>query len=138
MTREQEILEEITTHGVVNSYKLAAFLARMEGSKEDARAPRLNTHTFDTPDPNRWDPKAYPDVVYPLRPPPPDAWEDWLDYNSTDMGEMGKYIRTEYAKNGTRMALETARTTTLDEVEKVVEGMKVHDDGTPIHYASRR
>lgn len=29
-------------------------------------------------------------------------WEKNLDYNSTDLGEMGKFIRVEYAKTSYR------------------------------------
>ena len=35
-------------------------------------------------------------------------WEKNLDYNSTDLGEMGKFIRVEYAKNILQKAITTA------------------------------
>lgn len=55
-------------------------------------------------------------------------WEKNLEYNSTDLGEMGKFIRVEYAKN----ILEKAITTAVAKVGKkaYAEGF---EDGCKAH-----
>ncbi len=48
-------------------------------------------------------------------------WEKNLDYNSTDFGEMGKFIRVEYAKNILEKAITTAVSNREKEIAEEVE-----------------
>lgn len=57
-----------------------------------------------------------------------DSWEKKIDYNSHDMGELGKFIRVEYAKNiikseklsGKKEAIEMVR----EKIERVRENLR--------------
>lgn len=53
------------------------------------------------------------------------AWEEKLDYNSTDMGEMGKFIRVEYAKNILNQAISKREQEIAVEVKSLISAKEM-------------
>ena len=82
-------------------------------TKKEKCCEECEKHTFGYPDYGYW----CENKDCPCHQTESIEWEKNLDYNSTDLGEMGKFIRVEYAKN----ILEKAITTAVEARERVDE-----------------